>query len=178
MRFPVYPIIVVALAGVAAVLPRFSTQDPGPASTQGLAVHYDDSANGLKKLIQDAIQTAKDNNQAKLLELTSTLVLPDSDNWFKKAFGKSFGTTYAQTYAKDRDNQRVILASTFLSLVQSGFSQFEIYRFNGNCDKSINIEEFEVLIARNRDEPFSVVRFTNGKETRTLRFFFYSQVCF
>jgi TonB family protein len=158
----------------AAALSFCGGQDPGQSTPQPPAVHYENSVNGLKQLTQDAVQAAKDGNQSKLLELSSTMILPDSDKWFKNVFGDSFGITYAQKYATGRDNLRVILANTFLSLVQNGFTKFEVYRFAGNCDKAVTGEEFDILVARVRTEPLSVIRFTNGNEIRTLRYFVYA----
>jgi len=42
-----------------------------PASMQ---LAYENSARGLKHLIQDALKAAKENNQAKLGELTASMV--------------------------------------------------------------------------------------------------------
>jgi TonB family protein len=165
-------------AGAAAIFPLSHLQDPGVTSSQAAPSHYENSVNGLKQLTQDAVQAAKDGDQSKLLELTSAMTLPDSDNWFKIVFGESFGSTYAKTYAKDHDNLRVVLASTFIGLVQNGFTKFEVYRFVGNCDNSVTGEEFDVLIARNRLEPFSVIRFTNGNEIRTLKFLVFARDSF
>ncbi len=158
---------------MAAVLSLSSVQDPENPSTQAPIIHYENSTNGLKKLTEDVVQAAKDNNQSKLLQLTSSMILPDPEKWFKKTFGESFGPNYAEEYAKDRDNLPVTLASSFLAIIQEGYTNFEVQRFIGNCDESIHKDEFQVLIARDREEPLSVLRFHNSDTTKTLKFFAY-----
>jgi len=139
---------------------------------------YENSIEGFKRLIQDAVSAAKDNDRARLLALTETMILPESDTWFKNVFGESYGIPFAQDYVKIRDNLSLILANNILGLVRDGYTQFDVRRFTGNCDKGVNRDEFSVLFARERLEPLDVVRFHNGGTDRTLRFFAFADGSF
>jgi protein TonB len=157
-----------------AALSSFAAQSPTQPASQALAPSYEDSVAGLKQTIKDVVQAAKDNNQSKLLELTGNMVLQNPGDWFNNVFGKDYGPPYAETYAKTRDDIRLILANTFLGLVQGGFTDFDVHRFTGNCDESVDPVEFDVLYARAQLEPLCVIRFRNGAQGKSLRFFAYA----
>jgi TonB family protein len=142
---------------------RGEAQVPSPS--------YENSIEGFSRLIQDVVSAAKDNDQARLLALTGTMTLPESDTWFKNVFGESYGLAFAQDYTKTREDLAVVLASNILALVRDGFLQFDVRRFAGNCDEGVNQGELSVLIAREKSQPLDVVRFHNGGVDKTLRFF-------
>jgi TonB family protein len=173
MRIPPPVIFMSAVLSLIAILSSFASQNPAQPAPQAPATQYANSIQGLRQEIQDAVQLAKNGDQPRLLELTSSMVLPNSDDWFNKIFGRDYGPTYAESYAKDRENLRLILANTFLGLVREGFTDFDVYRFIGNCDEHVYTDEFDVLVARYQMEALSVIRFRNGTKAKTLRYFAY-----
>jgi TonB family protein len=173
MRFLSGPVVVGASLCAAAVLSFFSLQDSAHPAAQTSPIRYENSIKGLKQMTQDALDAAKGSDQTKLRELTANMILPNSDDWFKVVFGEGIWTTYAQAYTRNRENLPAVLAGTFISLVQDGYKDFDPLRFSGNCDESVNNEEFDTLILREQLEPLSVIRFPGGGKTKTLRFFTY-----
>lgn len=164
-----------AALSLIAILSTFAGQNPAQPAPQATATQYENSMQGLRQEIQDALKLAKENDQSKLLELTSEMLLPNSDDWFNKIFGKDYGLNYADAYAKGRDNIRPILANSFLGLVQGGFTDFDVHRFKGNCDEYADTNVFDVLYARTHLEPLFVIRFRNGDKAKTLQFFAYAE---
>ncbi|HLX00236.1 MAG TPA: energy transducer TonB [Candidatus Acidoferrales bacterium] len=139
---------------------------------------YPNSDKGFQDFIEDVLDAARKNDQASLLEFTSTMVLPDSEKWFDGLFGGDFGPSYARKYSGISDKIRGDLASSLLGLAQSGYDHLEVSRLNGLCDKGSTQEEYAILLARQRHEPLGVVRFNYKKETRSLRYFAYSDGAF
>jgi TonB family protein len=178
MRIPPSAILMSAALSLIAILSSFAEQNPAQPALQSPPAQYENSIQGLRQEIQDAVQFAKANDQSKLLELTSDMVLPNPDDWFNRVFGQDYGPNYAEDYAKIRDNVRPILANTLLGLIQEGFTDYDLHRFIGNCDESVDVTEFDVLFARTQLEPLWVIRFRKGDKTKSLRFFAFSDGAF
>ena len=140
--------------------------------------NYPNSDKGFQSFIEDVLDAARRNDQAKLLAFAGTMVLPDSEKWFDKLFGEDIGANYAKKYAEISDKIGVEMASTLIGLAQSGYDDLEVARLNGLCDQRSTQEEYAILLARQRHEPLGVVRFKYKKETRSLRYFAYSDGAF
>jgi len=141
-----------------------------PASMQ---LAYENSARGLKHLIQDALKAAKENNQAKLGELTASMVIPHPESWFSEAFGPQLGAVYARRYAQERARLPADLAGTFSELVAQKFTDVEVLWFTKACDSRADENEYPLLIARQEPEPISAVQLHHDNLSQTLRFFVY-----
>ena len=59
----------------------------------------EESAEGLKKVVSEALAAAKGGNSAKVSAITKNWVLPESEAWFKKTFGDAKGTALQAEYA-------------------------------------------------------------------------------
>ena len=134
---------------------------------------YQNSESGLKHLVQDAIAAAKANDQTTLAELTDSMVLPPPEEWFLKVFGPQWGSVYAKLYAENSGRVAANLANIFSEAAAQNFSINEVTQFKNSCDFSADQDEYPMLAARVIPEPFSLVRFSKGKEIRTLRFMAY-----
>jgi TonB family protein len=134
---------------------------------------YPNSESGLKHLIQDALAAVKANDQTRLAELTSSMVLPSPEEWFLNVFGPEWGAVYAKLYAQNQGHAAANLANIFSDAVAQKFSIGEVRQFKSSCDFSADQDEYPMLAARVEPEPFNVVRFTKGNEVRTLRFIAY-----
>lgn len=150
-----------------------SSQAKPPQETR----KYPNSEKGFKALIDDAMEAAKKDDQTRLLELTETMVLPNSDKWFRRVFGDDFGSTYAEGYAKKKDGLRIDLGSLFLSIAKTDNANLQTLRLDSLCKNTL-LDEYAILLARENHEPLSVVRIQIQGTTRTLRFFAYSDGAF
>jgi TonB family protein len=134
---------------------------------------YPNSESGLKHLIQDSLAAAKANDQAKLSELTNSMVLPSPEEWFLKVFGPEWGGVYTKLYMQIQGHVAANLASTFSDVVAQNYSIGDVAQFKNSCDFSTDQDEYPMLAARLIPEPFSLVRFAKGNQLRTLRFVAY-----
>lgn len=159
-------ISLIAASSATARTRRANGHEPNPSV-------YTNSESGLRHLIQDSIAAAKANDQAKLAELTNSMVLPSPEEWFLKVFGAEWGSVYAKLYKENQGRASANLANIFSEATAQKFSILQVREFKNSCDFSADKDEYPMLAARVVPEPFSVVRFAKGQDVRTLRFLAY-----
>ena len=155
------------------VLVALCLSGTGTRASESAPNSYQNSESGLKHLIQDALAAAKANDQAKLTELTNSMLLPSPEEWFPKVFGADWGAVYSKLYAVNRDHAQANLANIFSEAAAQKYSIEDVRQFKNSCDFLADKDEYPMLAARVIPEPFSVVRFAKGQELRTLRFLAY-----
>lgn len=157
----------------AALLVTLCSLSGGTNASESTPKIYANSESGLKHLVQDALAAARASDQAKLSDLTNSMLLPSPEEWFPKVFGPEWGAVYAKLYAANRDHAQANLANIFSQAVAQNYSIEDVRQFKNACDFLADKDEYPMLAARVMPEPFSVVRFAKGQELRTLRFMAY-----
>src|ERR1039458_9861136 len=118
MKIQFYETLLFALSVLSAVSTATAENSRGfAAPSEGPA--YSNSESGLKHLIQDALNAARENDQAKLAELTNSMILPSSEDWFLRVFGPLRGKFYARLYAENSGRIAKDLSEIFAELANS-----------------------------------------------------------
>jgi TonB family protein len=146
---------------------------PGAASPPDPAINYDNSAGGLRHLLQDALKAAKENNQAKLRELTAPMVLPNPEDWLSSVFGPQAGAAYASRYRKGLSGMSAELADVVTEWQSQKFTDIDVTRFTIACDSYADEDEYPILAARQEAEPLSRATFRHDSFEHVLRYFAY-----
>jgi TonB family protein len=134
---------------------------------------YENSDSGLKHLIQDALTAGKADDVPKLLEIANSMMLRSPEDWFSRVFGPDMGRIYARSYTESSERTASNLAGLFSTLGTEKYSILEVHQFKNSCDFKADQDEYPVLAKRLVEEPFSVVRFSEGNLVRSLRFIVY-----
>jgi TonB family protein len=173
MRPRLWPAVLLAVSASVplASLSRAQTQPASSAASPQAA--YEDSADGLKSLIQAALKAAKENDQAKLAALTSSMALPDPESWFSSVFGPEAGAMYAHEYSAGSAVLARNLASEFSDLAAEKFTGVDVHWFTDSCDDRAGEDEYPVLAAREQLVPVSTVLFSHGSLSQEMRYLAY-----
>lgn len=167
----VWLMVAVALAELAAgvgvcACNLFST------STQVVTTDdIDDSSKVLRRIAEDAIKAAKDNDDQKLLEITASMVMPNPAEWFGRVFGPNAGAVMGGKYAAMAAQAPASLARDFKVLAQQHLTSVEVDRFVDSCNDSLDEHLYPVLSARKVTEPLSWLKFGYGDNAKILKFF-------
>ena len=77
----------------------FSKQETGPKTAQlNTAESYSNSTDGLHRLLNDLLATAKNDDQTKLRSQIAEMEIPNYENWFTRTFGQEKGEGFAGMY--------------------------------------------------------------------------------
>ena len=166
--------VIASLVLCLLVCPVCMARQETPAQSTQEVRKYPNSIRGLQNLFEDAIAAARKNDQARLLAITSSMVLPNPAAWFNNLFAADFGPGYAEKYIKEMDNVRVDLASILLGAAQKGSGKLLVSRLDSMCDVEALKDESAILLAREYHEPLGVVRIQFKDSIRTIRYFVYS----
>jgi TonB family protein len=166
MAYPAKTVVWAFLFTLFVHLPSAAQQN---TSVRG---RYEDSAAGLKHLIQDTLKATKENDQTTLSDLTSSMVIPDPETWFAKVFGAPAGMVYADRYQGGRGLSDALVRD-FQDLLTQHFDSVDVTRFVKACDDKADENEYPVLLSRQEPEPLSVVIFRHDNAGQSLRFFAY-----
>jgi len=72
----------------------------------------------LRKLMTDALDTARRSDQAKLEEIAHGLMIPNYETWLKATFGEQDGAKMAASYKAEFDRQEKWLPTLFTRLAK------------------------------------------------------------
>src|SRR5258708_10881 len=67
----------------------------------GSAGPYQNSADGLRLLLEDVVAAARDHNRPKLESLVSEMEIPNYKDWYTKSFGQEIAGSWIGPYAHD-----------------------------------------------------------------------------
>ncbi len=149
---------------VGAVIPAAPAQQP----------HYTDEDGELKRLILDTMKAGKNKDQAKFDVLVNSMRLPDPQTWFTTTFGPKMGAYFSQGYARWQANAPDDLAGLLSRLANLGFAHADIIRFTNPCDQRADENEYPLLLSRQSPQPLFSVDMVNGNNSRTLKYFTFS----
>jgi TonB family protein len=89
---------------ILALCPHFTRAQgpiaPPPASTEPLRA-YQNSKDGLRLQLQDILDLARQGNISGLESLIGQMEIPNSGDWFVKAYGSERGASYSAAYEND-----------------------------------------------------------------------------
>jgi TonB family protein len=91
----------IVLACVGAAVPTLSQETKGDAASAGTATAaYPESADGLKRLVEDMLSAVKVKDDAKLSWYVSALTIPEHAAWFAQTFGSTEGSRLEAKYSE------------------------------------------------------------------------------
>lgn len=91
---------------------------------------YEDSPQGLARLVVDICAAKRAQNHVALDKLFNGLILPNYEAWLVATFGEATGKRMAATYSPRRDEVPVLLSSGFSKLIEWGPTNAEIFSFD------------------------------------------------
>ncbi|MFZ0819880.1 MAG: energy transducer TonB [Candidatus Acidiferrales bacterium] len=156
---------------ILCVASAFATSLISSEASSSDKTGFDNSASGLKRLMQDVMKTAAGGDQSKLQDLTSSLVLPNADAWFTRVFGPDLGSRFALDYDQRVSSLPRSIAMSFTQAAGNKFTSVEVQRFTKTCDSAADDDEYPLLFSRKEQEPLSRVRFENGGMYQAIRYF-------
>jgi TonB family protein len=162
-------ILLVVLTGVTAL--GAVAQEHASALEQ--AVVYPESADGLKRLVQDVFSAMQAKDEAKVSFLCSSMTLPDHAAWFAKTFGPTEGPRVDSAYTNLLPDSQKRIASVFeLALKEARTDTQVAVVIKGNHTGEM---EQRVVDAMQTPVPLYVAIGSNPKEPHgvTLGHFFY-----
>lgn len=139
-------------------------------------VSYDESADGLKKLMSDIYEAQKSGDKDKLSRLLKSLELPDAEAWFKKVFGADVGAKVAAQHKTISGSIISDLERIFAKVVTDGQSEIRITRLEKADDSNANGNQKDVLAAMKEPVPIYSVRFVKPGETLGMHLYNYVYV--
>jgi TonB family protein len=144
----------------------------GPA--QGPSPEYRDNASGLEKFAHDVMKAQKENNGTRADELLRTMVLPNSEDWYRENLDDEAADMVVPQYAANSKTLPMQLANFFLQAQQQHTTNLQATRFEKSCDDNASEQTFNVLDARLKGVPLYELRLFNGN--RFLRLFAFAYV--
>ncbi|MGZ8843933.1 MAG: hypothetical protein ACXW18_09750 [Pyrinomonadaceae bacterium] len=139
-------------------------------------VSYDESTDGLKKLMSDIYEAQKSGDKDKMSRLMKSLELPDADAWFKKVFGADVGARVAAQHKTISGSLNSDLERIFAKVVNDGQSEIRITRLEKADDPNANGNQRDVLAAMKEPVPLYSVRFVKPGETAGMHLYNYVYV--
>ena len=139
-------------------------------------VSYENSTDGLKKLMSDIYDAQKSGDKDKLSRLLKSLELPDADTWFKKVFGADVGARVAAQHKTISGSINSDLERIFAKVVNDGQSEIRITRLEKADDSNANGNQKDVLAAMNDPVPIYSVSFVKPGETAGMHLYNYVYV--
>lgn len=143
-----------------------------PARCQ--APPYRDNTGGLEKLAHDIMKAQKENDGKRASELLQTMVLPNSEEWYRENFDDDAVALASPKYMVDSNTLPAQLASFFLQAQRQNDTDVRATRFEKSCDDNASEQTFNTLDARLKGIPLYELRFFNG--SRFLRLFAFAYV--
>lgn len=145
----------------------------GRASAQGHAPEYRENTGGLEKLAHDVLKAQKENNGKRADELLQTMVLPNSEEWYRENFEDDIADMMIPQYAAESETLPMELASFFVQAQQQNATDVSATRFEKSCDDNASEQTFNTLNARVKGVPLYELRLFNGNHFLRLFAFAY-----
>jgi TonB family protein len=114
----------------------------GPPSSSSYA--YQDSAEGLQRLLQEVLAVAKAGNRSKLGSIVSQMEIPNYEAWFAKTFGQETGAGWAGSYGRDLTMEEKGFQEMFLQMAKQE-GEISIRKVNDTPDPSRGNEESSIV---------------------------------
>ena len=144
------------------------------ARVQGQTPEYRNNPGGLEKLAHDIMKAQKENNGKRADDLLQTMVLPNSDEWYRENFDEGAADSVALQYVAGSKTLPAQLARFFLQAQQQNDTDVRAIRFEKNCDDDASEQTFNTLDARLKGVSLYELRLFN--RDRFLRLFAFAYV--
>jgi len=182
-------ILVVSLLTVFSTAPAFAQQlSPSQSSnpvqqtaiTSGATVipSHSDSPGDLKKMFKEMLKLRKKGDTKELAPYVQSLILPNSDAWFRSTFGDAIGAALANDYDRTRAELPISFPDMLADLLAKHHTDPEAIRFTDSCNSHATEYEYPVLILRQNAQPLYDVRFFGGTTITTISYFAYTEGAF
>lgn len=109
-------LIVIAMIAMIAAFGRAQSAPAPSVSTAASSGAVDNSEDGLRRQLADALAAAKDHNRPRLESLIQQMEIPDSEKWFTSSFGSDKGESWAGPYAQNLAMNEKDLVSQFVEI--------------------------------------------------------------
>jgi TonB family protein len=166
----------IALAVFAQQLPpqpvTEAQQMPAPAVAPAIP-SYSDSPGGLQKLFKEMLKLEKNGNTQALAPYIQSLILPNSEAWFRSTFGDAIGAHLAGDYERTGVELPVSFPDSLADLVAKHLPDPEAVRFTDSCNSHASESEYPVLLLRGNAQPLYDVRFEYGNRLILIPYFAY-----
>lgn len=147
------------------------TVSGGPAQTP--APEYRENTGGLEKLAHDIMKAQKESNGKRADELLQTMVLPNSEDWYRENFDDDAADLVVPQYAGNSKTLPMQLAGFFLQAQQQSATDLRATRFENGCDDNASEQTFNTLDARLKGVPLYELRLFRGNHFLRLFAFAY-----
>lgn len=151
------------------LLPLFTVLLLAPVGVlaQGKAA-YPDTADGLKKMMEDAIAAAKANEMDKLGGLVKSLKLPNHEAWFKGTFGDDVGAKLAKEYGERLDKFEEEVTGLFTDTVKKNRVNVTAYRIDKpDSDRATGLQKDALTAMKRPTALYTVKLIEPGKDAGT-----------
>lgn len=172
------------LSVFCVALPASAQQLPPPQSTVPMQQtqvpsvapaipSYPDSPGGLQKLFKEMLKLEKNGDTKVLAPYVQSLILPNSDAWFRSAFGDVIGASLAGDYGRTQAELPMSFPDTLADLVAKHLPDPQAIRFTDSCNSQASETEYPILLLRANAQPLYDVRFEYGTRLTLLPYFAY-----
>lgn len=107
----------------------------GQARAEDAAI-YENSADGLKKLITDVMAAVKADDKTKSENFFKAMALPNPDKWFAEVFGDEVGKKLAEEYNKNSPTMVEALTKMFAQVVQKEQTEITVLKIEKADDEN------------------------------------------
>ncbi|HEV2315928.1 MAG TPA: energy transducer TonB [Candidatus Acidoferrales bacterium] len=170
-------VLCVALAASAQQLPpphpTAAAQQTPARSVVPAIPSYPDSPGGLQKLFKEMLKLEKNGKTNALAPYVQSLILPNSDVWFRSTFGDAIGGSLAGDYERTQAELPVSFPDTLADLVAKHLPDPEAIRFTDSCNSHASETEYPILLLRANVQPLYDVRFEYGNRLTLIPYFAY-----
>lgn len=134
---------------------------------------YPDSPGGLQKLFKEMLKLEKNGDTKVLAPYVQSLILPNSDVWFRSTFGDAIGGSLAGDYGRTQAELPMSFPDTLADLVAKHLPDPQAIRFTDSCNSQASETEYPILLLRANAQPLYDVRFEYGTRLTLLPYFAY-----
>jgi hypothetical protein len=129
--------------------------EPGAATP----LDYDQSTDGLRRLLEDLLDAVRADDRTKIDRLTGSLQLEDPKAWFNDIFGNELGDKLTADY-QEVAGAFGQLESLFDGLLEAGQTNVAVERFHEAGDPNATGYQNLALAAMRNNSPLYSARFT------------------
>lgn len=136
-----------------------------PALAQD-APAYENSADGLKKLMADIMAAVKADDKTKGESLLKALALPNPDKWFVETFGDETGKKLAEDYNKNVSTLADELGKMFAQAIKKEQTEITVLKIEKADDENATGAQKDALKAMKKPVVLYTVKLIKKGEER------------
>lgn len=150
-----------------------AVQQPAAGSAAPLIPVYSNSPGGLQKLFKEMLRLRKNGDTKALAPYIQSLILPNSDAWFRSSFGDNIGAALAGDYERTRIDIPLSFPDTLRQLQSKHLTSPQAVLFSDSCNPNATETEYPLLLLRTNSQPLYDVRFEYGNRLTLIPYFAY-----